>query len=274
MPYHIHDTSLKLRLYAMSITVHWVPGHTDIPGNESVDTLAKLATTIQPTWQLPISVTWLRRKVCEQYTADWIDWHTTSLQPKTYSTPHRRRLDSTYTTLRRKLSTAVLGLRTGHGYFLHCLAQPPSDSYPSRNYHCPLHPPQILRHLLLSWTEYRSSRATLRQDLKLHRNARLNMDIILHTTSGIKALSTFLSATKIAKEESGTHHTATATPPLHLQQPAPKPSIIPSDPDSQRSCTYLWKSSESSTLISLISVAKSDVSRDFAYPTTRNAAQT
>jgi hypothetical protein len=178
-----------------------VPGHTDIPGNESADSLAKLATTIQPTRQLPISVTWLRRKVREQHTADWIDWHTTSPQPKTYSAPHRRRLDSAYTTLPRKLSTAVLGLRTGHGYFLHCLAQPPSDSYPSRNCHCPLHPPQTPRHLLLSCPDYRSSRATLRQDLKLHRNAGLNMDIILYTTSGIKALSTFLSATKIATAE-------------------------------------------------------------------------
>jgi hypothetical protein len=54
--YYIHYTSLKLRLYATSITIHWVPGHTDIPGNESADSLAKLATTIQTTWQLPISI--------------------------------------------------------------------------------------------------------------------------------------------------------------------------------------------------------------------------
>jgi hypothetical protein len=61
---------------------------------------------------------------------------------------------------------------------------------------------------------------------------------------------------------------AMVTPPLRLQQPAPKPSIVPSDSDSQHSFTYLWKSSESFTLISLISVAKSEFSRDFAYPTT------
>jgi hypothetical protein len=70
------------------------------------------------------------------------------------------------------------------------------------------------------------------------------------------------------------HHTATASPPLHLQQPAAKPSIFPSDSDSQHSFTYLWKPSGSSTLISLISVVKSEFSRDFTYPNTRNAAQT
>jgi hypothetical protein len=72
----------------------------------------------------------------------------------------------------------------------------------------------------------------------------------------------------------GKHHTATATPPLRLQQPAPKPSIFASDSDSQHSFTYLWKFSESSTLISLISVAKSEFSRLLAHPTTRNATKT
>jgi hypothetical protein len=70
------------------------------------------------------------------------------------------------------------------------------------------------------------------------------------------------------------HHTATATPPLRLQQPAPKPSIFPSDSDSQHSFTYLCEFPESSTLISLIFVAKSEFSCILAYPTTRNATKT
>jgi hypothetical protein len=39
----------------------------------------------------------------------------------------------------------------------------------------------------------------------------------------------------------------TAAPPLHLQQPAPKPSSFPSDSDSQHSFTYLCEFPESST---------------------------
>jgi hypothetical protein len=70
------------------------------------------------------------------------------------------------------------------------------------------------------------------------------------------------------------HHIAMATPPLHLQQPAPKPSIFPSDSDSQHSFTYLGKFSGSSTLISLISVTKSEFSRVLAHPTMRNATKT
>jgi hypothetical protein len=70
------------------------------------------------------------------------------------------------------------------------------------------------------------------------------------------------------------HHIATANPPPAFAITSTRPSIFQSDSDSQHSFTYLWKCSESSTLISLISVAKSEFSRDFAYPTTRNAAQT
>jgi hypothetical protein len=69
-------------------------------------------------------------------------------------------------------------------------------------------------------------------------------------------------------------NTATVTPPLRLQQPAPKPSIIPSDSDSQHSFTYLCECPASSTLISLTFVAKSEFSRVLGYPTMRNATKT
>jgi hypothetical protein len=71
-----------------------------------------------------------------------------------------------------------------------------------------------------------------------------------------------------------TPHSNGDPPPLRLQQPAPKPSIFPSDSDSQHSFTYLCEFSESSTLISLIFIAKSEFSRVLAHPTTRNATKT
>jgi hypothetical protein len=67
-----------------------------------------------------------------------------------------------------------------------------------------------------------------------------------------------------ANAATGIYHMATATPPLHLQQPAPKPSIFPSDSHSQHSFTYLCEFPESSTLIWLIFIAKSEFSRVLA----------
>jgi hypothetical protein len=49
-------------------------------------------------------------------------------------------------------------------------------------------------------------------------------------------------------------------PPLRSQQRAAKPSILPSDSDSQHSFTYLCEFPEISTLISVIFVAKSEFS--------------
>jgi hypothetical protein len=57
------------------------------------------------------------------------------------------------------------------------------------------------KHLLLSCPDFHDQRMTLRRDLKLHRNAHLNVLTILHTPAGTKALSDFISATKIATTE-------------------------------------------------------------------------
>jgi ribonuclease HI len=116
---------------AIPVTLHWVPGHTDIAGNEEADHIAKMATSQPPFVNIPISLSWLCRQVNEQYTADWVEWYDTEPKPKTYDTPHHHHLDSTYTSLLCKQSAAILGLRTGHRYFLDCLAHLPSDNYPS-----------------------------------------------------------------------------------------------------------------------------------------------
>jgi hypothetical protein len=118
-----------------------------------------------------------------------------------YAMLFRHCLDAAYTTLPCKLSSAILGLCTRHGYFLDCLVQPPTATYLSRNYTCPLHPPQTPKHLLLSCPEYRTAQETLRRDLKVGYLTRPYLSTILHTTAGSKALATFISASKVATAE-------------------------------------------------------------------------
>jgi hypothetical protein len=71
MGYHIHDIVLALRSHNASTTIHWVPGYTNIPGNETAHALAKQATTIRPTMAPTMSLSWLGRKVWAQHTEDW-----------------------------------------------------------------------------------------------------------------------------------------------------------------------------------------------------------
>jgi ribonuclease HI len=220
----IRDMTLALRPHVVQVTVHWVPGHTGIPGNKKADMLAKLVTERQPTIRIPISTSWLRCHIREQTAIEWQQCYDGTPRPMTYATPHRCRLDSAYTTLPRKISSAILGLRTGYGYFLDCLACRPSDKYPSRHCGCPLHRPQMPKHLLLSCPDLRDQRMTLRWDLKLHRNARLNVLTILHSPAGTKALSDFISATKNATAEWA--HT--------------RLSMIPAAEDNPASLTIGW----------------------------------
>jgi ribonuclease HI len=158
----IYDTALALRPHIVQVMVHWVPGQTGVPGNEKANMVAKLVTEHQPTICIPISTSWLHCRIQEQPAIDWQQWYDSSPWPMTYATPHRCRLDAVYTTLPQKISSAILGLRTGHRYFLDSLARRPSDRYPSQHCGCPLHPLQTPKYLLLSYPDFHDQRMTLR----------------------------------------------------------------------------------------------------------------
>jgi ribonuclease HI len=54
----LHNTNALLQRSA-PVTLYWVPGHTDIEGNEEADRLAKLATSRPPLTSTPITLSWL-----------------------------------------------------------------------------------------------------------------------------------------------------------------------------------------------------------------------
>jgi ribonuclease HI len=216
----IHEIATDINNTGSTITVHWVPRQTTIPSNDEANVLAKQAASTEPSTPSPVTLSWIRCRVREQHTSDWISWFDRNRKPKTYAAPFRHQLDAAYTTLPRKLSSTILGLHTGPGYFLDCLAQPPTDTYPSHNCTCPLHPAQTPKHLLLSCPEHRTARETLRRDLKLGRLTRPHLSTILHTTAGSKALATFISASKVATTEWAhsklSHHPTERDLPLSL----------------------------------------------------------
>jgi hypothetical protein len=197
----IHEMATDINNTDSTIMVHWVPGDTAIPGHDEADALAKQASSTEPSTPSPVTLSWIRRRVREEHTSDWPSWFDRNPKAKTYAVPFHHRLNAAYTTLPRELSSAILGLCTRHGYLLDCLAQPPTDTFPSRNCTCPLHPPQTPKHLLLSCPEHRTTWETLCRDLKLGRLTQPHLSTILHTTAGSKALATFISASKVTTAE-------------------------------------------------------------------------
>jgi ribonuclease HI len=61
----ILHTISDLLNHAIPVILHWVPGHTDIAGNEEADRLAKMATSQSPLVNIPISLSWLHCQVNE-----------------------------------------------------------------------------------------------------------------------------------------------------------------------------------------------------------------
>jgi ribonuclease HI len=57
----IHTIATSLLSRDISVTLHWVPGHTAIPGNDHADLLAETATILTPTLPPPVSLSWIRR---------------------------------------------------------------------------------------------------------------------------------------------------------------------------------------------------------------------
>jgi len=52
--------------------LHWVPGHTDIIGNEPADKAAKAALEMQPISDVWISKAYIKRKIKAETKKDWI----------------------------------------------------------------------------------------------------------------------------------------------------------------------------------------------------------
>jgi ribonuclease HI len=49
----IHEIAMDINNTGSTIMVHWVPGHTGIPGNDEADALAKQAASMEPSTPSP-----------------------------------------------------------------------------------------------------------------------------------------------------------------------------------------------------------------------------
>jgi ribonuclease HI len=67
----IHEIAMDINNTNSTIIVHWVPRHTNIPGNDEADMLAEQATSMEPSTPLLVTLSWICCQVLEQCTSDW-----------------------------------------------------------------------------------------------------------------------------------------------------------------------------------------------------------
>jgi len=182
----------QLEDISATISLEWIPGHMDIPGNELADLLAKEASIklVPTTNQTSFAVLGLEIKKKNQ--ERWLRLLNTdkpSYYSRTFSWKTRSKIQLPPGT-KRELASSFYQLKIGHGYFksyLHRFKHASNDL-------CRCGKKETPEHLLLSCREFNMARQKLKKELN---GNRLSLAILLNTKIGIEKTVGFLKDTSI-----------------------------------------------------------------------------
>ena len=197
--YRSIQAAKKLEENGVTVSLEWVPGHCDIPGNTEVDGLAKDAALEPPDPYYTTSLAHILEQVSNKRKEEWMD-NLTKLKEKYPGNP-RSYINLFPWQIRKKLRTprgskkeicsSFFQLKLGHGYF---------KSYLKRigkivDDECVCGRKQTAEHLLLECRRYRNERRKIEDNLCC---TRLTLPLLLHTNKGVDATLEYIKKTKIS----------------------------------------------------------------------------
>ena len=187
------------KIKGASISINWVPGHTDVYGNELADSLAKTATRLTPSKdETSFAVLGCRaRKVSSREWELVLDQYDRqpNQNPATYKNQFPWQLRSKIQVppgTKRELASSFYQLKLGHGYlksYLHRIGRSETDL-------CRCGKRETTEHLLLSCrqAEIAQARAKLREEIQ---GLRPSLKLLMHTKIGIEKTLGFLKETRL-----------------------------------------------------------------------------
>ncbi|KAI0993691.1 hypothetical protein K3495_g14493 [Podosphaera aphanis] len=189
----------ELQEQGVTITLEWVPGHSDILGNIEVDKMAKEAAQELPDQSYPMSLAYLSKLIRDEKNEEWNDILSKfkSNHPggsSSYLNLYPRQIRKKVWTPRgtkKEICSAYYQLKLGHGYFksyLKRIGKTTDDM-------CLCGGRQTPRHLLLECRRYKKNRKKMKDSLCI---TRLTLPLLLHTNRGVSATLEFIKETKIA----------------------------------------------------------------------------
>lgn len=190
-----YDNTEQLKALGVKVHIHWVPGHTDVDGNEAADQLAKEAAAMQARGFPTTTLTWLRRQVKATIMKEWIqDWDSGKrTHGRDYEGYPSLRLCDIYRHQPRATTSQLIHLRTGHGYFRSYLERIPAANIDSAECRCSA-PRQDAKHLLLRCPQFRREREILRTQWG---NLPWTKAYLLHSKKGPETAGEFLKTTRV-----------------------------------------------------------------------------
>jgi ribonuclease HI len=153
----IDQVSRKLyNLYNGQLHINWVPNRRDIQGNEHVDQ-AKIAACSKPPSISITSLTYLKRQIRAETLKEWNHKWETSKHGKYSQGKPKLSLENIYQSNARTLTSKILCLRTGHGFFKSYFKQIRNTHI--RNTRCKRNSQnQTAEHLLIKYSIYENER--------------------------------------------------------------------------------------------------------------------